>query len=57
LRGLGEGDAVAHLHYSCWRCGEDNALFGEDCDCCDLVEVPLEWDCWNCGAINSTPED
>jgi uncharacterized OB-fold protein len=48
---------MAHLHYTCWNCGEDNRLDGERCDCCDLIDVPLEWDCWNCGASNSTPED
>ncbi|MBT2414408.1 hypothetical protein J7I94_28340 [Streptomyces sp. ISL-12] len=48
---------MAHLHYTCWSCGEDCVVHGVGCDCCDLVEVPDEWDCWNCGALNYTPDD
>lgn len=50
---------MAHLHYVCWSCGEENVLHGETCgDCdCGLIEVPEEWDCWSCGATNSTPDD
>lgn len=48
---------MAHLHYTCWGCGEDCVVYGETCDCCDLIDVPDQWDCWNCGALNNTPED
>ncbi|MFF4347866.1 hypothetical protein [Streptomyces sp. NPDC001530] len=47
---------MPHLHFDCWRCDEENVVHGEGCDCCDLVEVPDEWDCWNCGAVNATPD-
>lgn len=53
----GRDKGMAHLHYTCWRCGEDCVVHGVGCDCCDLVEVPDEWDCWNCGALNYTPDD
>ncbi|MFF3015508.1 hypothetical protein [Streptomyces sp. NPDC057939] len=48
---------MAHLHFTCWSCDEDCVVHGDGCDCCDLVEVPDEWDCWNCGALNLTPDD
>ncbi|MER5950189.1 hypothetical protein ABT127_29470 [Streptomyces sp. NPDC001904] len=48
---------IAHLHYVCWRCDEDNLIEGDGCDCCDRIDnIPYEWDCWNCGAINATPD-
>ncbi|MFY4721452.1 hypothetical protein [Streptomyces sp. LaBMicrA B280] len=51
----GKDEGMAHLHFTCWDCGEDCVVDGEGSDCCDLVEVPAEWDCWNCGALNYTP--
>lgn len=48
---------MAHLHYTCWRCGEDNLLYGDPCNCCDLIDVPDDFDCWNCGANNTVPDD
>ncbi|MFJ1757302.1 hypothetical protein [Kitasatospora sp. NPDC088134] len=48
---------MAHLHFECWDCGADCAVEGEGHDCCESVDVPVEWECWNCGAVNITPED
>ncbi|MER5886962.1 hypothetical protein ABT160_24325 [Streptomyces sp. NPDC001941] len=48
---------VAHLHYDCWNCGEENVIEGDSCTCCDRIDnIPYEWDCWYCGATNATPD-
>jgi hypothetical protein len=48
---------MAHVHLDCGRCGRENLIDGESCDCCDLIDIPAEWDCWCCGATNLSPEE